>query len=114
MKNGVTKVLCTSKGVLSDLENKIIKPGDKGFGKVDCQKSKDFQDHFLKRMNANLELITNPVARVFVFGNRTIQAIAIPSPGSPQRKIDKFGCSGDNLKLYAENYFSEAFKWLLE
>jgi hypothetical protein len=38
--------------------------------------------------------------------------LAIPSPGSPQRKLAHFGFNGNNWRNYADHYFSNAFTWL--
>ena len=37
---------------------------------------------------------------------------ATPSPGSPQRQIDKFGCISGSGVEYASKYFKYAFNWL--
>ncbi|WP_299989283.1 hypothetical protein [uncultured Pontibacter sp.] len=111
--SGVTKVLCTSKGVLSDLERKIICPAN--FGQVDMAQSLGFQHNFIQGIGGSDTLLqVSPVARVFTIGEATVQALAIPSPGSPQRKIKNFGYHGGiDVLAYAESYFQSAFDWLM-
>ena len=54
-----------------------------------------------------------PVARAFTVGEKTVHALAVPSPGSPQRKIRHFGFTGEGSSIdYAESYFKNAFNWL--
>ncbi|WP_066829605.1 hypothetical protein [Rufibacter ruber] len=112
--NGISKVLCTSKGVLSDLENKIICPAYRGLGQVDPIQSAILQNVVLDNVGGNENLIVNPIARVFRIGDRVVEALAIPSPGSPERKILDFGYGGVENSAYAENYFANAFNWLMD
>lgn len=114
INKGTTKILCTSKGVLSDLEKKIICPAYNRLGNIHQQQSQTFQTNLINNLNGNLQLITNPIAKVFVVGNQTIQAIAIPSPGSPQRQIKEFGYQGRDWEQYVNSYFVLAFNWLKE
>lgn len=112
LKDGVVKILCTSKGVLNDLEKHIICDSRKPFGSINSVLSIGFQKEFVEQLGGNNNQIVNPIAKVFTIDNRNIFAIAIPSPGSPQRKIFEFGCVDQNKMEYAEKYFSTAFKWL--
>lgn len=113
IQNGVTKILCTSKGVLSDLQSKIICPAYNQFGVVNVQQSTALQTNLINQVGGNLANITNPITRTFIIGNRTINAIAIPSPGSAQRQLKEFGFAGNNWQQYADNYFSTVFGWLI-
>ena len=114
INNGVTKILCTSKGVLNDLEKQIICFGRNNYGRKDNQLSSLFQSQFIERVGGNNNQITNEIAKIFVVGNRQIIAIAIPSPGSPQRQTHEFGCDCQDRLEYAENYFQNAFNWFTE
>lgn len=49
---------------------------------------------------------------VYKYKGKLISVIAIPSPGSPQRQIDKFGCVSGSGVEYASKYFKYAFNWL--
>ena len=44
--------------------------------------------------------------------NFQVTALAIPSPGSPQRQLAQFGFNGLDWRTYADNYFINAFNWL--
>ncbi len=114
VSGGVQKVLCTSKGVLGLLEKQIICTGNPLFGSADPLASSLLQEQFINELGGNNDQIANSIARVFIVNNNIIRAIAIPSPGSPQRQLKQFGFNGDNWELYANSYFEKAFNWLLE
>lgn len=110
--NGVSKILCTSKGVLGNLSSKIICPAKKPVGRVDQEQSINLQTTFIEQLNGDQDSITGPTALAFTIGTRTILAVALPSPGSPQRQLKEFGLNGQNWRTYADNYFEKAFEWL--
>ena len=112
INNGVTKILCTSKGVLNDLENQIICKVNNPIGRKDIQLSSNFQSQFIQSIGGNNNLITNEIAKTFIVGNRQVFALAIPSPGSPQRQTHTFGCENQDRLIYANNYFESAFNWI--
>ena len=112
LQNGVRKIICTSKGVLKDLEKQIILQRNLPFGQVDNIASCTFQENFITRLGGNNNQITGPIAKVFIVDNIQVTAIAIPSPGSPQRQLAEFGFNGQDWRNYADNYFSSAFNWL--
>jgi hypothetical protein len=112
IQNGVRKIICTSKGVLKDLEKQVILQGNLPFGQVDNIAGCAFQENFVIGLGGNNNQITNPIAKVFTVDNIQVIALAIPSPGSPQRKLAEFGFNGQDWRSYADNYFSNAFNWL--
>ena len=112
IQNGVRKIVCTSKGVLKDLERQIIFNGNIPFGQVDNIAGCNFQNNFIANLEGNNNQITSPIAKVFLIDNVEVTALAIPSPGSPQRKLAQFGFNGLDWRIYADNYFSRAFNWL--
>jgi hypothetical protein len=114
IRNGVRKIICTSKGVLKDLERQFILHGNLPFGQVDNLAGCTFQENFVQGLGGNNNQITSPIAKVFTIDNYQVTAIAIPSPGSPQRKLAQFGFNGNDWRNYADNYFSNAFNWLNE
>jgi hypothetical protein len=114
INNGVRKILCTSKGVLNDLENKIICHGNLPFGQSNNLLGHIFQNNFINVIGGNNNQIINPIAKVFVINNFQVTALAIPSPGSPQRQLAKFGFDGQDWRNYADSYFFNAFNWLNE
>jgi hypothetical protein len=111
---GVTRILCTSKGVLNDLEKQIICNRNNPMGRKDERLSPLFQSEFIQGIGGNNNLITNVVAKTFLVSNRQVFALAIPSPGSPQRQTHEFGCENHDRLTYASNYFENAFNWLTE
>lgn len=114
IQNGVRKIICTSKGVLKDLENQIILDGIIPFGHVDHVSSSIFQEEFITGLGGNSNQVTNLISKVFLVDDYEVAALAIPSPGSPQRQLARFGFNGQNWEDYANNYFSNAFAWLDE
>lgn len=114
VNNGIDKILCTSKGVLSDLTAKIICPKLKPFGERNVRESLIFQSEFIDEINGDIDNVLKPIANVFTINNRIVKALAIPSPGSPQRQIKRFGCNEQERLRYLNDYFAKAFQWFLE
>lgn len=112
IENGVTKIICTSKGVLKDLEKQIICYGNNNLGQLDLEASANFQADFVLQLGGHNNQIINPIAKVFLVHDVQVTALAIPSPGSPQRQLAQFGFDGLDWRTYADNYFSNAFRWL--
>lgn len=112
IKEGVTKILCTSKGVLGDLEKKIICSKKNPLGFSNEKINMNFQSNFIRDLNGDTTKISNPISRVFNIEDKELIALAIPSPGSPQRQIHNFGNSSSNGMDYAERYFKKSFEWL--
>ncbi|MGQ7855806.1 hypothetical protein ACUN24_16350 [Pedobacter sp. WC2501] len=110
IKHGVIKVMCKSKGVLNALHKILIRHG----GKVDSILSANFQDSFLKGINGDSTQLSKPITISFKIADKTITALAIPSPGSFQRQLKHFGFNNGRAKNYADQYFNSAFSWLNE
>jgi hypothetical protein len=112
---GVGKVLCTSKGVLRDLSNKIICADGAGIGEYSLSESLHLQSDFVEQIGGNAAAVVEPIARVYAMNDgHTVSAICIPSPGSSQRSVQHFGHMQGSKAEYAERYFQQAFDWLLE
>jgi hypothetical protein len=110
IQNGVSKVLCTSKGVLLDLNKEIISSME-GLT-LDAALTKQFADNFIADLNGRLPATSKGICFVYRLKKRKIYALAIPSPGSPQRQAHNFGCFTGDKKEYANRYFKKAFKWI--
>lgn len=108
--NGVSKVLCTSKGVLFDLNKEIISSIE-GI-KLDVALTRQFADNFIADLNGKLPASSKGICFVYRFKKRIIYVLAIPSPGSPQRQAHNFGCFTGDKQEYANRYFKKAFKWI--
>lgn len=111
IQNGVRKIICTFKGVLKDLEGQIISNGNYPFGQVDNVLGLNFQANFIAGLGGNNNQITNAISKIFLVDNFLVTALAIPSPGSPQRQLAQFGFNGLDWRNYADSYFSDAFNW---
>lgn len=115
---GVTKVLCTSKGVLDALTCSIICKAIRPGGKVLAVETSEFHRTFITNLGGTLvgrrgEIL--PIAKVYrINGGPIITALALPSPGSPQRQLAEFGWYDGDWAQYSNNYFQQAFDWLTE
>jgi hypothetical protein len=113
IQNGVRKILCTSKGVLNTLDKTIICTRKNPIGALNPNLTDDFQTSFIEAIGGSTVNIKTKVVRVFQLNSGTrLMALAVPSPGSPQRRIVEFGIHGQHWQIYANNYFQSAFNWL--
>lgn len=112
--NGVTKVLCTSKDVLKDLEKQVICTKKKPIGRIESDASSTFQTQIVQELGGDNSQIRGAMGKVFTIQSKIVYALAIPSPGSPQRQAHTFGCPDKNKLSYAERYFEKAFDWLMQ
>lgn len=112
INNGITKILCTSKGVLKLLETQILVNRLNGNNLLNGEFGDLEQLRILQSINGHNDQIKTPIVRVFTINNTNITAISIPSPGSPQRRLKDFGFQNGNWRVYAESYFNYAFTWL--
>lgn len=113
--NGIVKVLCTSKGVLRDLGKRIIYAEGNAIGEYSSMETLALQSQFISSIGGDVVIITEPIAAVYkLYNGSTVAALSIPSPGSAQRSIQHFGYVHGSKADYANQYFQQAFKWLLE
>ena len=110
VKSGVSKILCTSKGVLADLDKRMLLQME-GLS-LDEELTRQFESVFLGPINGSTNGLKNPLCRVYRFNKKIIYTLAIPSPGSPQRQAHNFGCTSKDKLGYANKYFEKAFKWI--
>lgn len=110
INNGITKVLCTSKGVMEMFHDQIAKKS-KEFVFQEFE-SNEWQTEIISKLNGNEKQIKKLICRQYGYNGKTIRLISIPSPGSPQRQLRQFGFAGDDWREYAEKYFEFSFKWL--
>jgi hypothetical protein len=106
------KILCTSKGVMNEmllcksffkLHHKI---------KIDESKSKLFERKFIEKIGGDINMLQKSIfIELTVEGGGIIQCIAIPSPGSPFRKLVNFGYTANVPNSYLNKYLFEVFKW---
>jgi hypothetical protein len=106
----ITRILCTSKYVLSNLSSRIIKNNNLGI--IDDIESIKFKNDFITRLDGDTNHATGTIAQVYKINGRKVEALAIPSPGSPYRQLSTFGFVHGENKIYANKYFKNAFTWL--
>lgn len=113
-KTGETlKILCTSKGVMNEMlltktffiEHDLIEEIT-----FDTSQKLAF---LLKEMDSSDEFIRTPIFRSLkVKSGGNIECLAIPSPGSPYRRLIDFGLKPTNCTQdFLEKYLTMAFKW---
>lgn len=107
-RNNVVRLLCTSKGVMNEMF----------FGRHFQKAYPDFSED----KSASAELAQqiahavpgSPVARVFRSSTgKSIEAVALPSPGSPYRSLKSFGFAGGDAKAFLHGYLAACFNWFL-
>ena len=110
LESGVTKILCTSKGVMEMFHDHVVNKSKTIIYQE--SESKKWQSQIISEINGNESPIKKLICRQYVFKGKSIRIISIPSPGSPQRQLKQFGFSGDDWRTYADKYFEFSFKWL--
>ncbi len=111
-KGETIKILCTSKGVMNEmLLNKnffALHP----LLSIDYALSDNYQAELIKKINGNLNSVRNPFYKIMTCeSGGTIECMAIPSPGSPYRRLMDFGIKDQSPQIYLSNYLKEAFSW---
>lgn len=112
LENETIKILCTSKGLMNDM---LL---TKSFFKihtnlsVNHNASHDFQSLFLSKISTSNRSIKNP----FFVSLRSssgghIECLAIPSPGSPYRRLVDFGLDNQKREDFLHNFLDLAFQW---
>jgi hypothetical protein len=110
--SGVTKILCTSKGVLGMLEHVIAKQYFNRRIQLLPQSVDLPQVKILDEIKGTLPSNAKPISMVFLYENRRIEVLAIPSPGSPFRGLRYFGFKRDgNAGEYLSSLLGAAFDW---
>lgn len=115
IESSIDKIICTSKsdsGAMGWLRDKILIPS--GFS-VNQIASIDLHHEILDNIpdsNHNIKLI----AVVLQKGDRRVEIVSLPSPGSPQRRLIDFGYVKTNqtTENYLSNYLLITFNWFLE
>lgn len=113
-KNETLKILCTSKGVMNQmlLSKSFFKLFPTAF--INKKESEIFEKQFIQKISGNLQNIKNPFFRLIEIENGgNIECLALPSPGSPFRRLIDFGFDDIDSKRYLDEYLSHAFNWFL-
>lgn len=106
------KILCTSKGVMNEMFlHKIFFKIHQNIS-INEKASLEFQNEFIAKIGGDINSIQKTVfVELQVHGKGIIQCIAIPSPGSPFRKLTNFGHRDGELNSYLDKYLKRAFNW---
>lgn len=110
LNSGVTKILCTSKGVMEMFHERVVKKSKTIIYQE--SESKKWQTQIISNLTGDESQIKKLICKQYLFKGKTIRLISIPSPGSPQRQLKQFGFKGDDWRAYADKYFEFSFKWL--
>ncbi len=110
LESGVTKILCTSKGVMEMFHDHVVKKSKNIVFQE--SESRKWQSQIISKLKGDESQIKKLICKQYLFKGKTIRLISIPSPGSPQRQLKQFGFTGDDWRTYADKYFEFSFKWL--
>lgn len=105
---GVNVILCTSKGVLKQLQERILPQARNYQGldeKLTLEENESFRNQF-KDQDFNTQSGT---IQVYNVADKKVLCIAIPSPGSAQRKLGAFGYVNGDRKMFLNQYMKLAF-----
>lgn len=111
----IDKIICTSKsvsGAMGWLVGKILLPA--GFH-INQQDSIQLHQSILNEIQQS-DMLLLPVSQVLEKGTKKISIVALPSPGSPQRRLIDFGYVKNihTTSNYLQEYLSVTFKWFLQ
>lgn len=110
LNSGVTKILCTSKGVMEMFHDQVVKKSKTIIYQE--SESRKWQSQIILELKGDESQIKKLICKQYLFKGKTIRLISIPSPGSPQRQLKQFGFQGDDWREYADKYFEFTFNWL--
>jgi hypothetical protein len=111
-KGKTVKVLCTSKGILNEmlLNKKFFIYHDTL--SVNLTLSNLNQRSFITNIKGDIALIKKPFySFIEVENGGIIECLAIPSPGSPYRKLIDFGLNTLDVDGYLNSFVKQAFDW---
>lgn len=112
LDSGVTKIICTSKGVLGMLEHVIARQYFNGNIQLLTQSVNLPQVKILDGIKGALPSNAKPISMAFLYKNRRIEALAIPSPGSAFRGLRYFGYQRKgSAGEYLSRFLGAAFDW---
>lgn len=106
------KILCTSKGVMNEmlLNKAFFKLHDNM--RVNTVLSNQFQDDIAAFLGSKTKL-AKPLAIVLQNTNGGVmECVALPSPGSPYRRLIDFGHISGSNEAFLQKYLAFAFEWL--
>lgn len=110
------KIICTSKAVLNEM---LLSRGlfeQHTTLAIDEEASITQECNFLEQISG-VRSFVNPILQVLRCSNSgsSISCLALPSPGSPFRKLNEFGKPkrNDSNQQYLDNYLKTAFAWFM-
>jgi len=114
IESQIEKILCTSKsaaGAMGWLRDKILLPS--GFI-LQTNSSEQLHHQILATIpdsNTQIKLI----AQVLQKESKQLSIVALPSPGSPERRLSDFGLRKNihTTTVYLQQYLGTAFNWFL-
>ena len=112
----IDKIICTSKsasGAMGWLRDKVLIPA--GFT-INYENSNKLHQKIISKLPQN-NLQIRPIAQVLSNGSKKISIVALPSPGSPQRRLIDFGHvkeGSSTSSIYLQAYLSQTFNWFMQ
>lgn len=111
----IHKIICTSKssaGAMGWLRDKILIPS--GFIVNQAQTNALHRQILNAITQSNLNVIS--IAQVLTKANRKVSIVALPSPGSPSRRLQDFGYRKNihTTATYLDQYLTQIFNWFIQ
>jgi hypothetical protein len=115
INRSIDKIICTSKagsGAMGWLRDKVLMPA--GFV-VNQTETTQLHQYILNAIpGSNTQVLS--IAQVLTRGQKKISIVALPSPGSPERRLVDFGyVDGVHFTAtYLQSYLTQTFSWFLQ
>jgi hypothetical protein len=111
-KGETIRILCTSKGVMNEmLLNRLFfnKNPDLRLNNLESDK---IQKEILRKLVGDYRLVNRPFYQIVeTHSGGKIECFALPSPGSPYRRLVDFGKCDKLNDDYLNRYLQQAFDW---
>ncbi len=110
----IDKVICTSKsvnGAMGWLCNRILIPFGFILNKEESDQLHNVILNSIPNCNTQIKLVT----QVLTKGGKKVSIVALPSPGSPYRRLSDFGrlTSIHDSVFYLDSYLQSSFNWFI-
>lgn len=108
-----TKILCTSKGVMNEMLFRDVNSYFPSQIVFDTEGAKRMERLIMERIGGILPPVSQPIfKRIIINGKLILECFALPSPGSPYRRLKDFGCNTKQKNVdFLDSYLSFVFNW---
>jgi hypothetical protein len=115
INRSIDKIICTSKadsGAMGWLRDKVLIPA--GFVVNQIETAQLHHQILNAIQGSNTQVIS--IAQVLTRGQKKVSIVALPSPGSPERRLANFGYVNGvhTTTTYLQSYLNRTFNWFLQ